>query len=211
MSDRESDDDAIGKAYDARLARRLLAYVVPYRARVALAIVLLLAGAALEMVGPWLTQVAIDRAIPAGDQSFLLLLVAGYVAALIASFGFDYAQGLLTAWIGQRVMYDLRVQLFGHLQTLSLRYFDRNPVGRLMTRATGAVEVLNELFSSGVVTVFGDVFTLVFIFAAMLAMDWRLSLVTFAVLPFVFLAAFIFRSLVRNAYREIRIRVARIN
>ncbi|MBW3630168.1 MAG: ABC transporter ATP-binding protein/permease [Gemmatimonadetes bacterium] len=191
--------------------RRLLGYLRPYRARVALAISLLLCGAALEMVGPWLTQIAIDRALPEGDYKLLWVLVGTYLAALVASFALDYAQGLLTTWLGQRVMYDLRVELFTHLQTLSLRYFDRNPVGRLMTRVTGDVEVLNELFSSGAVTVFGDLFTLFFILAAMLAMDWRLSLVTFSVLPFVFLAAFVFRSLVRNAYREIRVRVARIN
>jgi ATP-binding cassette subfamily B multidrug efflux pump len=205
------DEEIFGKAYDSGLARRLLRYLRPYRPRVAIAIALLLAGAALEMVGPWLTQIAIDRALPAGDRPLLWLIGAAYLGALVASFAFDYAQGLLTTWLGQRVMFDLRVELFAHLQTLSLRYFDRNPVGRLMTRVTNDVEVLNELFSSGVVTVFGDLFTLFFIFAAMIAMDWRLSLVTFSVLPFVFLSAFVFRGLVRGAYREIRIRVARIN
>ena len=210
MSD-PHDDEILGKAYDARLARRLLGYLRPYRPRVLLAITLLLASAALEAVGPWLTQIAIDRAIPEGDRGLLWTLVSAYGGTLLLSFGFDYAHTVLTAWLGQRVMFDLRVELFGHLQRLSLRFFDRNPVGRLMTRVTGDVEVLNELFSSGVVTVFGDLFTLVFIFAAMLAMDWRLSLVTFAVLPFVFLAAFVFRGLIRNAYREIRVRVARVN
>ena len=205
------DEEVFGRAYDARLARRLFAYLRPYRARVAIAILLLLAGAALEMVGPWLTRIALDRAIPDGDQRLLGTLAAAYSGALLVAFGLDYAQGLLTAWLGQRVMYDLRVELFGHLQSLSLRFFDRNPVGRMMTRVTNDVEVLNELFSSGVVTVFGDVFTLIFIVVAMLLMDWRLSLVTFAVLPLVFLAAFVFRGLVRRAYREIRVRVARIN
>jgi ATP-binding cassette, subfamily B, multidrug efflux pump len=205
------DDDIIARGYDPHLARRLLSYLRPYRGRVVLAILLLLTGAALEMVGPWLTMIAIDRAIPERDAGLLALLVAAYTGSLLLGFAFDYAQKVLTAWLGQRVMYDLRVELFSHLQGLSLRYFDRNPVGRLMTRVTGDVEVLNELFSSGVVTVFGDVFTLVFILTAMILLDWELSLVTFAVLPFVFLAAFIFRSLVRRAYREIRMRVARIN
>jgi ATP-binding cassette subfamily B protein len=123
----------------------------------------------------------------------------------------DYVQELLTTWLGQRIMYDLRVEIFAHVQGLSLRFFDRNPVGRLMTRVTSDVEVLNELFSSGVVTVFGDLFTLLFIFGAMLQTDLRLSLVTFSVLPPVFLSAFVFRALVRRSYREIRVRVARIN
>ena len=205
------EEEIFGKAYDTRLARRLLAYLRPYRARVALAVLLLLAAAGLEVVGPLLVQAAIDRAIPAHDFQLLWRLVLLYVGALGLSFVFDYAQGLLTAWLGQRVMYDLRTHIFAHLQGLSLRFFDRNPVGRLMTRVTNDVEVLNELFSSGVVTVFGDIFTLLFILGAMLWMDPRLSLVTFSVLPFVFLAAFIFRGLIRQSYREIRVRLARIN
>jgi ATP-binding cassette subfamily B multidrug efflux pump len=205
------EEEVYGKAYDAELTRRLLAYLSPYRWRVALAVTLLILGAALEMVGPWLTQLAIDRAIPDGDHRLLLTLVGAYGAALLLAFLFQYAQALLTAWLGQRIMYDLRVEVFAHLQRLSLRFFDRNPVGRLMTRVTNDVEVLNELFSSGVVTVFGDLFTLFFILAAMLWMDWRLALVTFSVLPFVFLSAFLFRGLIRRAYRDIRIRLARIN
>jgi ATP-binding cassette subfamily B protein len=122
-----------------------------------------------------------------------------------------YAQGVLTTWLGQRVMYDLRTEIFRKLQRLDLRFYDRNPVGRLMTRITSDVETLNELFSSGVVAVFGDLFTLAFILSAMLYMDWRLALITFSVLPFVMLTAFFFRAKVRNAYRDIRVRLARIN
>ncbi|HET8655230.1 MAG TPA: ABC transporter ATP-binding protein [Longimicrobiaceae bacterium] len=205
------EEEIFGKVYDARLARRLLAYLRPYRGRVAVAVVLLLAVAALEIVGPLLTKVAIDRAIPAHDMRGLVLLVGAYFGAIVLGFALDYAQGLLTIWLGQRIMYDLRVELFAHLQTLSLRFFDRNPVGRLMTRVTNDVEVLNELFSSGVVTVFGDLFTLLFIVAAMLQLDVRLSLVTFSILPLVVVSAFVFRRLVRRSYREIRVRVARIN
>jgi ATP-binding cassette, subfamily B, multidrug efflux pump len=178
---------------------------------VALAVLLLVGGAAVEMVGPWLLQIALDRAVPEGDLRLLGILVAVYAGSLLLGFAFQYAQTLLTTWLGQRVMYDLRTQLFAHLQRLSLRFYDRNPVGRLMTRVTNDVEVLNELFSSGVVTVFGDLFTLVFIVAAMLIMDWRLALVTFTVLPFVFLTAFVFRGLVRKISWIIRIRLARIN
>ena len=205
------EEEVFGKAYDARLARRLLRYLRPYRGRVVIAVVLLLAVAALEIVGPLLTRAALDRAIPERDAHLLILLVGAYFLTLVLGFAMDYAQELLTTWLGQRIMYDLRVEIFAHVQGLSLRFFDRNPVGRLMTRVTSDVEVLNELFSSGVVTVFGDLFTLLFIFGAMLQTDLRLSLVTFSVLPPVFLSAFVFRALVRRSYREIRVRVARIN
>ncbi len=206
-----TEEEALGKAYDGRLMRRLLGYLDPYRWRVVLAVVLLLATAALELLGPWLTKIALDRAIPEGDTGLLGILAALYAGSLILAFGLGYAQTILTTWLGQRVMYDLRREVFGHLQRLSLRFFDRNPVGRLMTRVTNDVEVLNELFSSGVVTVFGDVFTLLFIVGAMLIMDWRLALVTFTVLPVVVFAAGIFRSRIRAAYRDIRVRLARIN
>lgn len=199
------------RALDARLMRRLLAYLLPYRARVVLAIALLFAGSLMELAGPYLTKVALDRAVPNRDLALLAWLVAAYVASLVLAFAFGYAQTLLTTWLGQRVMFDLRTELFAHLQRLSLRFFDRNPVGRLMTRVTNDVEALNEAFSSGVVTVFGDVFTLVFILAAMLQLDWRLALVTFAVLPVVAIATTIFRRLIRGAYRDIRVRLARIN
>ena len=205
------EEEIFGKAYDARLARRLFRYLKPYAGRVTLAVLVLIAVAALEIVGPLLTREAIDRAIPEGDISLLWLLVALYAGTLLLAFVLDYVQTVLTTWLGQRIMYDLRVEVFAHLQRLPLRFFDRNPVGRLMTRVTNDIEVLNELFSSGVVTVFGDLFTLVFIITAMLQLDVGLSLVTFAVLPLVLLAASIFRRLVRKAYREIRLRVARIN
>lgn len=205
------EEEIFGKAYDARLARRLFRYLKPYAGRVVLAVLVLIAVAALEIVGPLLTREAIDRAIPEGDVSLLWMLVALYAGTLLLAFVLDYVQTVLTTWLGQRIMYDLRVEVFAHLQRLPLRFFDRNPVGRLMTRVTNDIEVLNELFSSGVVTVFGDLFTLAFIITAMLQLDLGLSLVTFAVLPLVLLAASIFRRLVRKAYREIRLRVARIN
>jgi len=205
------EEEVLGKAYDARLMRRLLRYVRPYRGRVALAVLMLLVMAALELVGPWLTHIALDRALPEGDSALLGQLVALFGLSLLLSFVFEYAQTVLTTWLGQRVMHDMRQEIFTHLQRLSLRYYDRNPVGRLMTRVTNDVEVLNETFSAGIVTIFGDIFTLVFILVAMLLLDWRLALVTFAVLPFVVLAAFLFRALIREAYREIRVRLARIN
>ena len=205
------EEDVLGKAYDARLMRRLLRYLRPYRGRVALAILLLLGAAAVELVGPWLTKIAIDEAIPQGDRSLLLALTLGFVGALLLAFLLEFAQTLLTTWLGQRIMFDLRREIFAHLQRLRLPYLDRNPVGRMMTRVTNDVEVLNELFSSGIVTVFGDIFTLVGILVVMLLLDWRLALVSYAVLPLVMLVAFVFRARIRDAYRDIRTRLARIN
>ncbi|CAN5609521.1 ABC transporter ATP-binding protein [soil metagenome] len=206
-----AEEETLGKAYDARLMRRLLGYLRPYRLRVAGAILLLVAGAATELDGPLLTKVALDRAIPDGDVPLLLTLALGLLAALLISFALEAAQTLLTTWLGQHVMYDLRRQIFAHLQRLPLPYYDRNPVGRTMTRLTSDVEVLNDLFSSGVVAIFGDVFTLVFIIAAMFALDWQLALVTLAIMPFVFATAILFRSRIRQAYRDVRVRLARIN
>ncbi|MEZ4416237.1 MAG: ABC transporter ATP-binding protein [Gemmatimonadota bacterium] len=205
------EEEALGKAYDAALMRRLLRYLHPHAALVALAIAVLVASAALEVVGPWLTQMAIDEAIPAGDRHQLAVLALLFLGSLVGVFLAQYVQQILTTWLGQKVMLDLRREIFAHLQRLDLRYYDKNPVGRLMTRITSDVETLNELFSSGIVTVFGDVFTLVFIVVAMLRMDWRLALITFAVLPLVFVTAFVFRAKVRVAYRDIRLRLARIN
>src|SRR5215211_1612159 len=204
-------DEVLDRGYDAALLRRLLTYLRPYRALTGLAVLLLLAGAGLALVGPALTQRALDIAIPNHDAGLLGRLAGIFLAALLLDFGVEYGQTLLTSYIGQRVMYDLRMQIFAHLQRLSISYFDRNPVGRLMTRVTSDVETLNELFSSGVVTVFGDVFTLVAIMGMMLYIDWRLALVTFAVIPLVWLTARIFRRRVRQAFGDIRVRLARLN
>ena len=205
------EEDKLGKAYDARLMRRLLAYIRPYRGKVVIAVGMLVLASGLELVGPWLTKVAIDDAIPNADYGLLARLAIAFALALTFSAALEYGRTLLTTWIGQRVMKDLRGEIFGHLQRLQLSYFDRNPVGRVMTRVTSDVEVLNEMFTSGVVAIFGDIFTLLFIVGAMLALDWRLALVTFAVLPAVFLSAWLFRTRVRQAYRDIRLRLARIN
>ena len=205
------EEDKLGKAYDARLMRRLLAYVGPYRGKVVIAVGMLVLASGLELVGPWLTKVAIDDAIPNSDYGLLAGLAIAFALALTFSASLEYGRTLLTTWIGQRVMKDLRGEIFGHLQRLQLSYFDRNPVGRVMTRVTSDVEVLNEMFTSGVVAIFGDIFTLLFIVGAMLALDWRLALVTFAVLPAVFFSAWLFRTRVRQAYRDIRLRLARIN
>ena len=207
----DQGEEPLERSYDAALFRRLLKYLRPYRWAALLAIVLLLATAALSLVGPALTQRALDVAVPRHDPGLLATLALLFGSALILEFVFEYGGTVLTAYLGQRVMYDLRLQVFGHLQRLSIPYFDRHPVGRLMTRVTSDVETLNELFSSGLVTVFGDVFTLLAIMTMMLVQDWRLALVAFAVIPLVFLAASIFRRRVRDAFRDIRVRLAKIN
>lgn len=205
------EEEVLGKAYDSRLMARLLRYLGPYKRQVAAAVGFLMLAAALAMVGPYLTKVALDEAVPRGDGRLLVVLAAVYAGTTVLAFVLQYAQALVTTWLGQRVMYDIRAQVFEKLQQLDLPFYDKNPVGRLMTRITSDVETLNELFGSGVVTVFGDLFILVFIVAAMLWMDAGLALVTFSVLPFVVWAAFVFRTRIRSAYREIRVRLARLN
>ena len=205
------DQDAPAAKYDAALMWRLLGYLRPYRWLAAGAVLLLLVQSGLALIGPRLTEHALDVAIPRRDQGLLGLLAALYLATLLFELVVEYSGTLLTSFVGQKVMYDLRMEIFGQLQRLSVTYFDRNPVGRLMTRVTSDVETLNELFSSGVVTIFGDVFTLVAIMGMMLVIDVKLALVTFAVIPLVWLTAAIFRRRVRDAFRDIRYRLARLN
>lgn len=204
-------DDVAAEGSDRRLGGRLLRYVRPYRLGVVGAALLLLLGAGLALVGPLLTQRAIDDAIPARDGSMLLALGVVYLAALALSFAAEYGQTVLTAWVGQHVMSDLRREIFERLQRLSIPYFDRQPVGRLVTRVTSDVETLNELFSSGVVQVIGDMATLLAISVLMLAVDWRMALVAFAVLPAMALVVAFFRRSMRDSFRDIRGAVARMN
>ncbi|HET9293545.1 MAG TPA: ABC transporter ATP-binding protein [Gemmatimonadales bacterium] len=207
----ESQEDALGRGYDPALMRRMLVYLRPYRGLVAVAVALLIVNALLALVGPVLTRQVLDVAVPQRDVALLGTLAGLYLAALLLEFGTEYAQGILTTFIGQQVMRDLRLEIFGRLQRLSIPYFDRHPVGRLMTRVTSDVETLNDLFSSGVVAIFGDLFTLVAIMILMLVADWRLALVAFSVIPLVWLVATLFRRSVREAFRDIRVRVARLN
>jgi ATP-binding cassette subfamily B multidrug efflux pump len=205
------DQDLPAAGYDATLLRRLVRYLRPYRWLATGAVLLLLLQSGLALVGPRLTEQALDVAIPGKDMGLLGLLAGLYVATLLLELTAEYGGLLLTTFVGQRVMYDLRMEIFAHLQRLSVSYFDGNPVGRLMTRVTSDVETLNELFSSGVVTIFGDVFTLLAIMAMMLVIDVKLALVTFAVIPLVWFTAAIFRRSVRDAFRDIRYRLARLN
>src|SRR6185295_12819484 len=180
------DEDVLGKAYDARLMRRLITYLRPYKLHVALATGAIIAHSALELAPPYLVKLVIDRYIPARDLNGLTLIAVLYLATIGGSFVLDYAQTWLLQLTGQRIMFDLRMQIYGHLQRLDLRFYDRNPVGRLMTRVTTDVDVLNDLFTAGVVAIFGDLFTLVGIMVMMIWIDWRLALVAFSVLPIIF-------------------------
>jgi ATP-binding cassette, subfamily B, multidrug efflux pump len=206
------DDDPVApQTYDWKLFVRLLAYLRPYKKEVAAAFLLILAMAGLDLVGPYLTKVAIDRYISRGDAGGLAGVAALYFLALAAAFAVRFVQTLLMQMTGQRIMQDMRRQIFAHLQRLHVAYFDKNPVGRLMTRVTTDVDAVNELFTSGVVTVFGDIFTLFGIMGVMLALDARLALVTFSVIPFFFLVTNWFRKGARQSFRETRKWVARIN
>ena len=212
--------DARGAIYDRRLAGRLLRFLAPYRKEVALSIVLLAAISLLEVAGPYLTKVAIDTyvrpasghgALPAAASRGLLAIAAAYVGVLAAAFALRYVQSYMMSMVGQRAMRDLRLAIFRHLCTLTPSYYDSRPVGRILTRVTQDVSVLNELFAQGVVAVLGDLFSLFGIVGAMLWLDWRLALVTLTTVPLLAIATAVFRARVRVSYRRVRTRLARIN
>jgi ATP-binding cassette subfamily B protein len=205
------EEEKLTKTYDAALMRRLLQYVRPYWKRMALAVLLLFVASVLDIIGPYLTKIGIDEYIAHGDYAGLTKIALFYLGVLLLEFGFNYARMYMMEWIGQRTMYDLRVGIFSHLQFLPLRFFDRNQVGRLMTRVTSDVQALNEMFSSGLVAIFGDIFSLIGIIVVLFTMNWQLTLVTLSVVPLLFIATQIFKLKVRDAERQIRLRLAKIN
>jgi ATP-binding cassette, subfamily B, multidrug efflux pump len=205
------DDEILGKAYDASLMRRLLSYLKPYRKFVIAAIVLNIIFAAMGPLRPYLTKIAIDDYIIPGNHTGLMVIIGILFGLLILQGVLQYVMSLVTEWIGQKAIFDLRMQVFRHLQKLSLRFFDKNPIGRLVTRTTNDVESLNDMFSSGVVTIFSDIFVIFWILIFMFFMSWELSLVTLAVLPFLFYATWVFRRKAREAYRQVRKHLARLN
>ena len=205
------EEDALSRTYDPRLMRRLLSYLPPYKRLVVASLALLMIEGALQLAGPILTQQIIDVALPNRDTRAILRIAGIFALTLVAEFFCSYGHTMLTALLGQSVMRDLRMEIFSHLQRLSISFFDRNPAGRLITRVTSDVETLNELFTSGVVSGLGDLFTLLAIGIAMLIMDWRLALAALLVIPFIGGVSHWFRSGVRDAYRDIRTRLARIN
>jgi ATP-binding cassette subfamily B protein len=205
------DEEVLGKAYDAGLMRRLLAYLRPYKPQVAIALAAIIVGSILQLAQPYLMKVAIDRYIATGDLAGMNRIAAMFLAILVAAFALEYLQTWVLQMTGQRIMFDMRMQIYRHLQRLDLQFYDRNPVGRLMTRVTTDVDVINDMFTAGVVSVFGDVFTLAGIMIVLVSMDWRLALVAFSVLPLIVLVTQWFRRNVRDSYRTVRTWVARIN
>ena len=206
-----NEEDVVGKAYDARLMRRLSVYVRPYGWLVAAALSCLMLDGLVQLVGPLMTQRVIDVALPAHDVGMVWRSALLLALSLVVTFACQYGETILTSLLGQRVMRDLRRDIFAHVQRLPVVFFDRNPVGRLVTRVTSDVEALNELFTAGVVAGLGDLFTLLAISVLMLVVDWRLALASFGVIPFVYWASHVFRAKVRDSYRDVRSRLARIN
>ena len=228
MADSFHDEEILGKAYDARLMRRLLVYLRPYWRMTLFALVAILFFGVLQVVPPYLLKIEVDRyldptaraQLPNFLASFLSpkpwlgiaqIALALFLPCVVLTFILELAQSFAMQLVGQQVMYDMRQQLFAHLQRLHMSFFDRNPVGRLVTRVTTDVDVLNDLFASGVVAIFGDVFSLFAIVVVMLKMNWKLSLLTFSVLPIIVLVTAAFRRAVRDSYRRIRVAIARIN
>jgi ATP-binding cassette subfamily B protein len=204
-------DDVVGKAYDARLMRRLVKYLRPHVPAVFLAFVVILAGSLVELAEPWITQQAIDRYLANGDIEGLRRMGLLFLGLILAAFVFEYIQTVVLQTTGQKIMHEIRMQVYTHLQRLDLSFYDRNPVGRLMTRVTTDVDALNDMFASGLITVFGDVLVLAGIMIAMLVMNWRLALVAFTVLPLIAIITWWFRKNVRESYRQVRALVARLN
>jgi ATP-binding cassette subfamily B protein len=205
------DEEVLGKAYDSVLMRRLLRYLLPYRSQVAIALVAIIGGAAVQLAQPYLVKVAIDRHIQPGNLAGLDRIAVAFLAILFASFSLEFLQTWMLQTTGQRIMFDMRLQIYRHLQELDVQFYDRNPVGRLMTRVTTDVDVLNDLFTAGVVSIFGDVFMLAGIMIVLVIMDWRLALVAFSVLPLIAVVTQWFRRNARESYRVVRTLIARIN
>ncbi len=230
------EEQAIGKVYDSRLMRRLLGYVAPYRGMAAAAVALILASSALQLVGPLATAVALDlfvqpmenrpakatvsrwveswlasSGLEVDPATGIAALALVFFAALAATFAVLYVQGYLMQMLGQRIMYDLRREIFAKLQRLPVAYLDRHPIGRLVTRATTDVAALNELFTAGLVAIFGDVGLLVGIAAVLFLLNWKLALASFAILPLLLALTVWFKTRARASYREVRVKIARIN
>jgi ATP-binding cassette, subfamily B, multidrug efflux pump len=219
------EEEVLGKAYDGRLMRRLLQYLRPYSWQVAVALISIIFKAGLDVLGPFLTKTAIDKYLTHDSGQHFLLdqwlsseplvgiaqISAIYLGTLVLSFFCEFLQTYFMQWTGQMVMFDMRRQIFGHLQRMHIGFYDKNPVGRLVTRVTTDVDAVNEMFTSGVVSIFEDVFVLAGIVGMMVWMNWKLALITFSVLPLIFWGTMIFRVRVRDSYRRIRTAIARIN
>ena len=211
LYDYSEEEEDLGKVYDRVLMQRLLAYLKPYWLEVALIVLLMIGYSASEILLPYLTQIGIDNHIQPGNLQGLETIAIYYVLVLVARFIFTYFEEYRMEMVGQKAMYDMRMSLFSHLQRLDVRFFDTNPVGRLMTRVMGDVEVLRELFTSGVITLFGNLFHIFGIMGAMLIYDWKLAVITFTVLPIIFAATSVYQVYSRRAFRDQRKYLAQIN
>jgi len=211
MSDLRLDDEVLGKAYDARLMRRLLSYVKPYRKYVLFAILLNIIVSSLGPLRPYLTKIAIDDYIAKSNFNGLMLISLLLFLSLLFQATIQYFLTYATQYLGQKTLYDLRIELFSHVQRLALKFFDKTPIGRIVTRTTNDVESLGELFSSGIVMVFSDIFIILWILGFMFFLDIKLTLVTLSVLPILIYGTFLFRKKVREAYRNVRLHLARLN
>ncbi|MBI1924743.1 ATP-binding cassette domain-containing protein, partial [Candidatus Poribacteria bacterium] len=205
------EEEDLGKVYDRVLMKRLLSYLKPYRLEVGLVIFLIIGNTVARLAEPYLIQIAIDRHIQPRVLKGLEVIALYMVFALIAEFAFSYFEEYRMQMLGQKIMYDMRMGLFSHLQRMDVSFFDRNPVGRLMTRVMGDVSVLNELFTSGVITIFANLFSIGGIMIAMLVLNWKLALVTFTVLPIIFVVTTVYQIYSRRAFRDQRKHLARIN
>src|SRR6201996_3916204 len=221
-----ADDEVAGKAYDGRLMRRLLTYLKPYKLQTGLSALTIFFKASTDVMGPYLVKVAVDTYMtdtPPAKLSWLARHLSSrpmtgitqigclYLGALLLTYVLEFAQTYMMQWTGQKIMFDLRSQIFRHLQRMQPSFFDHNPVGKLVTRVTSDVDALNEMFTSGVLAIFEDIFVLVFIVVIMLRMSWPLALMTLAVIPLIILATNIFRKYVRISYRSQRAATAKIN
>lgn len=221
-----SDEDVVGKAYDGRLMRRLLTYLRPYKLQTALSAAAILFKAGSDVIGPYLVKVAVDAYMSGSRPEHLSWLARHlsrdpftgitqlglmYLGSLLLTYGLEFLQTYLMQWTGQKIMFDLRKEIFRHIQRMHPAFFDHNPVGKLVTRVTSDVDALNEMFTSGVLAIFEDVFVLAFIVIIMLQMSWPLALLTLSVLPAILYVTKIFRKHVRESYRRIRSAIAGIN
>ena len=218
------DDDVVGKVYDGRLMRRLITYLRPYKLQTAISAICILFKAGTDVAGPWFVMTAVDTYLkPDGHPSWLAAhlskvpftgvseLAGLYLAALCITFALEFIQTYLMQWTGQKIMFDMRREIFRHIQMQDVGFFDRNPVGRLVTRVTSDVDALNEMFTSGVLEIFGNIVLLLFIVIAMIRMNWPVALLTLSVIPVILIATSIFRRSVRSSYRRQRAATARIN
>ena len=221
---KKQDDDVVGKVYDSHLMRRLIRYLSPYKLQAGLSCLAILIKSVADVSGPFFVAIAVDtyfaptgahtwigRHLSANPSTGITQLAGLYLGALTLTFALEFLQTYMMQWTGQKIMFDLRSQIFRHIQTMHIAFFDRNPVGRLVTRVTSDVDALNEMFTSGVLAIFEDVFALTFIIVIMMKMSWPLAILTLSVIPAILYATKRFRDHVRNSYRRQRAATAKIN